>query len=204
MARIDDYKQARQIAVKELSKKKLEDIALKSGFSMQDSNIIVIPFLDRKYSVHYPEFEFKDINDLNKEVPIQEQIILLHYLISAGKIEKKSGKWISYREIPGASFYFEAFVKRAINPLKKRFGDNPATIAEPAGKLFGASIETGDAGYEFYLLPKVPLQLIIWMGDEEFPSEANILFDESIGALLSPEDVAWLSGMLVYRLISIK
>jgi len=49
----------------------------------------------------------------------------------------------------------------------------------------------------------VPLQLVLWEGDEEFSSEANILFDENIGDVLSPEDAAWLAGMLVYRLISL-
>jgi hypothetical protein len=48
----------------------------------------------------------------------------------------------------------------------------------------------------------VPLQLILWEGDNEFPAEANILFDKTIGRILSPEDVAWLAGMVVYRLIA--
>jgi hypothetical protein len=49
----------------------------------------------------------------------------------------------------------------------------------------------------------VPLQLVLYVGDEEFPAEANILFDHSVGEILSPEDIAWLAGMLVYRLIAI-
>jgi len=60
-----------------------------------------------------------------------------------------------------------------------------------------------DVGFEFKVFPKVPLQLILWEGDDEFPPEASILFDETIGEILSPEDVAWLSGMLVYRLIAL-
>jgi hypothetical protein len=43
----------------------------------------------------------------------------------------------------------------------------------------------------------------LWEGNAEFPSEANILFDETIGDILSPEDVAWLAGMLVYRLTAL-
>ncbi len=62
---------------------------------------------------------------------------------------------------------------------------------------------TEDVGFEFKVFPKVTLQLILWEGDDEFSTEANILFDETIGEILSPEDVAWLSGMLVYRLIAL-
>ncbi|MBW2591755.1 MAG: DUF3786 domain-containing protein, partial [Deltaproteobacteria bacterium] len=69
--------------------------------------------------------------------------------------------------------------------------------------LKGTAIEPGDAGFEFSILPKTPMQLILWEGDDEFPAEANILFDKTAGEILSPEDAAWLAGMLVYRLIAI-
>ena len=49
-------------------------------------------------------------------------------------------------------------------------------------------------------LPLVPLALILWKGDDEFPPEGNILFDRSITSIFSAEDVAWLSGMVVYPL----
>jgi hypothetical protein len=47
------------------------------------------------------------------------------------------------------------------------------------------------------------LQIILWEGDEEFSPEANILFYDTIGDILSPEDFAWLAGMLVYRLMAL-
>jgi hypothetical protein len=44
---------------------------------------------------------------------------------------------------------------------------------------------------------------ILWEGDDEFDAEANILFTESTGECLSPEDAAWLAGMVVYRLMAL-
>jgi len=49
----------------------------------------------------------------------------------------------------------------------------------------------------------VPLRLILWQGDNEFPPDASILFDETAGDYLSPEDAAWLAGMVVYRLAAL-
>jgi len=152
--------------------------------------------------VSSPLFEFQDQADSQKEIPIQEQVLILHYLMAA-ETPDLSGQWVSYREIPGASFYFGAFVKRAVDPLKKVFGQNISGFARAAEKLQARKIENGDAGFEFRMFPAVPLQLILWEGDDEFPAEANILFDETIGRILSPEDVAWLAGMVVYRLIAL-
>ena len=83
------------------------------------------------------------------------------------------------------------------------FGQNLAGLSDAASQLEGRAIDSGDVGFEFCILPNVPLQLIVYAADEEFPAEANILFDRTIGEILSPEDIAWLAGMLVYRLIAI-
>jgi len=202
MPRIDDYISARKIAVKQLSNELFDVLSERSGFESEDGNTFRIPFLNRVYRVHYPDFEFEDRSEVGKEIPIQEQILILHYM-SALSTRPLTGQWISYREIPGASFYFSAFVKRAIVPLKNVFGQNLAGFSNAASQLNGKPIALGDAGFEFDILPKVPLQLILYTGDEEFPAEANILFDKSIGKILSAEDIAWLAGMVVYRLIAI-
>ena len=110
---------------------------------------------------------------------------------------------MAYREIPGAGFYFSAFVKRAIDPLKKTFGQNTKALDSAAAQLGASPIETGDSGFELVTMPFVPVQMIMWEGDEEFEPEANILFDQKIGDILSPEDIAWLAGMIVYRLMAL-
>ena len=202
MPRIDDYINACKLAVEKLSQESFETITQRSGFEPMDGQSLHIPFLDRTYLVSYPLFEFKDQAEGEKEIPIQEQVLILHYLMAV-EVPDLTGRWISYREIPGASFYFGAFVKRAVDPLKKVFGQNISGFSRAAEKLGARIIENGDAGFEFRVLPAVPLQLILWEGDDEFPAEANILFDETIGRILSPEDVAWLAGMVVYRLIAL-
>ena len=202
MARIDDYSNAKKIAVAKLENYKLKTIAQNSGLTLLDEDTLRVDFLDRAYRIRYPGFDFEDEAKNAKEVPLQEQVLILHYMIGC-RSQKATGVWISYREIPGAAFYFSAFVKRAIDPVKKIFGTNAAGIVNPALALKGTTIETGDAGFEFSILPKTPMQLILWEGDDEFPAEANIVFDEIVGKVLSPEDAAWLAGMLVYRLIAI-
>ena len=202
MPRIDDYISARKIAIEKLSTESFEIIFERTGFDSEDETSFCIPFLNRIYVVRYPDFEFIDQTDPDQEIPIQEQIIILHYML-APNISPIRGQWVSYREIPGATFYFSAFVKRAIDPLKNVFGLNPQSLTKAARHLNGNPIEPGDVGFEFSLLPKVPLQLVLYAGDEEFAAEANILFDHSVGEILSPEDIAWLAGMLVYRLIAI-
>ncbi len=202
MPRIDDYINARKLAMEELSRVPFKTLLNQTGFESSSENTFRIPFLDRVYQVGYPQFEFKDQAAEDKEVPLQEQVLILHYMMTR-EMPSPARHWISYREIPGAAFYFGAFVKRAVEPLKKVFGNNIIGFTKAAQKLNATEIDSGDAGFEFRVLPAVSLQLILWRGDDEFPAEANILFDQNIGQILSPEDVAWLAGMVVYRLMAL-
>lgn len=202
MARVDDYKNAKKIALETLLTYSFNDMANQSGFDALEDSVLKVPFLNREFRLSYPDFIFKDISDVDKEVPIQEQVLILHYLM-AESANTPTGNWVSYREIPGASFYYSAFTKRAIDPLKKVFGDNISALKEASLSLNGSPVDIGDAGFDFRVFPRAPVRMIVWHGDDEFPSEANILFDETIGKMLSPEDIAWMAGMLVYRLISI-
>jgi hypothetical protein len=53
----------------------------------------------------------------------------------------------------------------------------------------------------FQVFPRIAIQLALWHGDDEFPPEASILFDANIPRALAAEDIAVVSGMLVYRLM---
>ncbi len=202
MPRIDDYLTAIHLARETLAAEPFERIRGRSGFAAPAADLLHVPFLDRVYRVRYPGFEFADEADAGRDVPLQEQVLILHYLMADGPV-LPAADWVAYREIPGAGFYFSAFVKRAVDPLKNSFGRNPAAFVAAAGRLCGHAVEQGDSGFEFNVLPHVRLRLILYTADEEFPAEAGILFERRVGRLLSPEDIAWLAGMLVYRLIAL-
>jgi len=200
MARIDDYENARKLAIDKLKSISFETIINFSGFDPIDEQKLYVPFLNRTYTIQYPDFQFDSDDD--QEIPIQEQVLLLHYL--GGRPQSEFNQWVSYREIPGASFYFSAFVKRAIDPLKKVFGEQLKLLKHAAQKLNAHLIDYGDLGLEFQILPNITIRIVMWEGDDDFTPEANILFSNNIHEILSPEDIAWLSGMLVYRMMALK
>jgi hypothetical protein len=201
MARVDDFKQAKALAAQSLAEQSLEEISRRSGIPIGGQNALRLPFLGRVYVIAYPSFEFSDAADPAAQVPLQEQVLILHYLLRCQPHLK--GQWIAYREIPGAGFYFSAFVKRAVDPLKKAFGQNVAGLKKAAAKLGATPMDTGNAAYRLELLPYAPIQIVVWEGDDEFPAEANILFDASVGDYLPPEDAAWLASLPIYRLMAL-
>jgi hypothetical protein len=60
----------------------------------------------------------------------------------------------------------------------------------------------GDAAFRFVALPRVPMAVVVWAGDDEGPGQARVLFDAHAGRCLPAEDLAGLGGQLAYRLVA--
>jgi hypothetical protein len=208
MARIDDYKQALALAKKELSGKDPKLIADYTGADMrgceEGNSCICLDFLNKEILISWPDLEFSYNRNPEKEVSIQQKILLLHYLYGAwaSKGPTVKGDWISFQEVPDGRFYLDAFHRRARDPLVQTFGEKPGLLEKVAKESFQAvPADQGDVSVVVQALPLVPVELIIWTGDDEFPPSGNILFDRSIIEMISAEDMAWLSGMVVYPLM---
>jgi hypothetical protein len=207
MPRIDDYKQALKLSSDQLSDKNPDLVASFSGAVInrdeEGRTLLIMDALNQRISLTWPDFTFVP-EKLGAEIPIQQQILFLHYLCGAwsSKGAKTIGEWISFQEIPDGRFYMDAFQRRAKTPMVMTFGENPDLLLKVAMECSAAEpFDQGDVSVVVRALPLVPIALILWKGDEEFPPEGNILFDRSIIGILSAEDVAWLSGMVVYPMI---
>jgi hypothetical protein len=202
VARIDDYKESFRLASVELKKRDPASLAKAAGAVFSPEKGLIVSFLGTEYRVEiHPQTDIAKV-DSAEEVSIPDKILIAHYLLgAAGK--KSAGKLITFRQIPDGHFYFEAFQRRARDPFANFFGDNGRLFVKCAEMLGAVPVEIGDFGMEFSVFPHIRIQLVLWAGDEEFPADATILFDESIQRILSAEDIAVMCGSLVYRLIGL-
>src|SRR4030043_2395971 len=148
-----------------------------------------IPFLKRIYFCRAGENRIRREDDPEKNLSFQEYLILLVYLIQAQNIpivEKK----IHEREIPGGELFFRGPHALLKEPLEKKFGKDPKGFLQTALSLGGRETGLGDASFELLVLPRIPVEYILYVEDEEFPSQITINFDSSIHRHL-PLDVIW-------------
>jgi hypothetical protein len=202
MPRIDDYKNTLEIAREEFKKKDPRSMAHNSGATFLPTSkggSLELPYLNRQITITWPDGEVI-APEGSKELSLQEQGLIMHYLIQASGASLTE-TWITFREIPSGEFYYSAFVKRAKEPLVKTFGHQPELLLELGPQLGGSRRPEGDVSLCFQTFPRVPVCLVLWAGDDEFPPDGNLLFDASIAKSLSAEDIAVLSGMVVYPLI---
>jgi hypothetical protein len=207
VARIDDYKEAFRLAAEKLKEANLHRIASLAGAEidiLEDGRTsqLKVAFLGEPFIVRVGDAVVIEKEGQTVEVGLPEKILISHYLLNASG-DPPTGELITFRQIPDGHFYFDAFQRRARNPFLSTFGQDRELFRECAQALGGKPVDVGDIGIVFQALPRIPIQIALWAGDEEFPPEASILFDANIQRYLPIEDIAVLSGMLVYRLMGI-
>jgi hypothetical protein len=202
MARIDDYKESFRLASVEIKKRDAASLAKAAGAVFSPEQGLIVSFLGNEYRVEiHPETDIRKVNS-SEEVSIPDKILIAHYLLGSGG-KKLTGKLITFRQIPDGHFYFEAFQRRARDPFANFFGNNGRLFVKCAEMMGALPVGIGDFSMDFPVFPHIHVQLVLWLGDEEFPPDATILFDESVQRILPVEDIAVMSGSLVYRLIGL-
>jgi hypothetical protein len=202
MPRSDDYKAAIALAVAELTNlnpKRLENRTGAQHFVEAAQEGLLVPYFGQARRITWPEVIVTPGNGQG-EISLPEQILILHYLLNASG-EPLTGRTIDFRQVPEGGFYWSAFVSRAKKPLLETFGHDLDLYVKVAAGLGGEPLPLGDAAARFMAFPRVSITHVLWRGDEEFPPEATILFDETIPRYLPTEDIAALSGASVYRLM---
>ena len=109
-------------------------------------------------------------------------------------------KLVSFRQLPGGHVYHKAFLGRAVLSIQRVFGSEPRMLVEAAKLLGGFEVDYGECSVRVNSLPLVPITVVLWAENPEFPASANMLFDSSISHYLTTEQVAMLSQLTSARL----
>jgi hypothetical protein len=159
---------------------------------------VILSYLNRQYRISLPDINISLLG-MPKEVELRDKILILHYFTQA-KGTVCSNTPIAYQELQEGSAYYPSFFKRAIKPLIDYFGQNPERLLVAAKDLGGYNANYGDASVTIPAFSCVPVTLVTWKGDEEFPPDASILFDGTILDYLTVEDINILCQTIVWRL----
>lgn len=193
-----NYTAAYEQSVARFQEMSLAEIEHFSGYAVQ-GNRVEVNFLGQRFQVEYPSAKFEPEPQAEGELPIFSRILILHYLCN--QTEKSvTDQLISFKELPGGSIYNQPFSNRAIRPMVEHFGEQPERLLEAAQKIGGKPVKLGDAAVTLNVFPKIPVTLVLWQADEEFPASGNILFDRSASEFLPTEDYAVLAGFVVMAL----
>jgi hypothetical protein len=106
-----------------------------------------------------------------------------------------AGNLVKPVNIKGGEMFFRGTHLLPLDSLYRRYGTGKEDFLNKGEELCAESLDFGDASLRLLPMPRVPVTLILWLADEEFPPRADLLLDASCESQL-PIDMIWSVSML--------
>lgn len=166
---------------------------------LNDAGEVEVPFFGAIYLLSREGVRRSD----GQRFPYATGSVLSHYILK-GSPSRPEGKSVTFAELAGPLFQQGSYSTGALEgPLIKRFqGRLPELLAKASsvGGRRGGEAGLGGVSLIFELLPHIPLQLVFYDRDGEFPARATLLFDHNATQIIDFEVLAVLVTIFVQLL----
>jgi len=180
------------------------EAALKKGWedlaNLKAPNNLSVRFMADEYNL---DLAARKVLSLSCNVAAKDflSILILHYAVRKLKgLPPLSGEWLTFKELAGIEGYFAAYHKRAIEPIIRKYGNNPGALKEVLVRLPSKLSEGADVSVVVEAFAQVPLLIKLWKADSEFGPNANIFFDSGIKNIFCIEDIVVLAQLVAGQL----
>jgi len=174
-------------------------LALRSGCVQDEDGSFRLTFFWQDYVISGDDFAVRQA-DTGKEPSSFFKSLILTYLATADGTTPSS-RWVGFRELPDGMFYDQAFQGYSGSRLVRELPGGIEAFRRACEKLGGVPLDIGSAGYAFTVLPRIHVAIVYWEGDEEFPSQARVLFEDTGANYMPTDGLAILGSQLVGRVL---
>jgi hypothetical protein len=183
------------------------DSSRRLGLEQISENTILINFFDRTYKISKEDIELieeKTIWTVSEGYEFDLKSVLGYYVLSEANIEP-TYEFCTLRQFSGGIF-IESYSSHSNNRFMDIFGNNYKKF-EKTMKILGVEYEgenrDGKYTWNYKILPKMPIKFIFYEGDDEFPSNMQILFDKTAIKIYKFEPLAVLSISIFETILSL-
>ncbi len=162
----------------------------------------IVTLLNTEYVVNLSDRKISSIQPGTSPVPAEflQQLCLLAYLINAQDLPL-ADKLVKAETFPGGEFFFRGLHSLPTTKLESAFGDCPEILLKIVERFDAKHCEFGDASIQLYVLPRLPLTIVIWRKDEEFDARASILFDQTAASQLPLDALGAAANLAIETLV---
>lgn len=186
-----------KLAVEEFQKANLEEMIKNCDFTPTEGGFKV-RFINLNLQVDYPSGDVIN-SDTGEKVNDTIKVLVLHHAVYSQGGDLQADK-ISYKELPGGEIYIDPFTRRCLNALTGIFGANLDALKKAVAATDHTEENLGDYSCTIKVMPKVPITLIVYEADDEFPASSNALFNQAAANFLHTEDYNQITSYLVSTL----
>ena len=122
------------------------------------------------------------------------RLSILWYLVNAKEISF-TGRLLRPEDLKGGNIYSKGTHILPLDQIADKYGNDTDELLRRGIELGGEVLDYGDTSLRLFPFPRVPVTIIVWKGDDEFPSRADLLLDSSCEFHM-PVDIVWSTAMM--------
>jgi len=147
----------------------------------------------RRFGIHEKTGRIVPLED-NRPVSIYTQLNIYTLFGYVKPTARFIGDWLPFADLRDASPFKTAFDRMILLPLAATFSGKEEAFRRACEALGGRPLSGSGAKYEIDAFACIPVRFLFWDGDEEFPAQANILFDRSATDFIHVESVVTIAS----------
>lgn len=107
------------------------------------------------------------------------ELFAIHYLLTVQDVTV-CNEWISEKDLSGGVTFFRGPHEIPTKLIAAKADKSEGEFSELCLKRGGAPLDMADTAFMFQITDRVPVAVLYWAGDDEFPSESKILYDKTL------------------------
>ena len=136
---------------------------------------------------------------LDKELDEIFTVFVIWYLLHPAAITQ-TNIWVSEKDFPGGTTFFRGPHLIPTADVSTACGEDLARFTAACLHVGGEPVAMGDAAFRFVITPDIAVTMVYWLGDDDFPAEAKLLFDQGMIGKLPLDMVFCLAVEVCQRL----
>ena len=144
----------------------------------READYLTLKLFDRNFGIHSETGKIVSLEDL-QPAEIISQLNIYTLLGFVSPQARLLDKWVPFRELSGASPFTRAFENHVLVPFALTFSGQTEKLTKAYQALGGSTLSHSDAGGLLNAFDCIPIKFHFWDCDDEFPAQANILYDYS-------------------------
>ncbi len=177
-----------------------QDILRRTGVRRQQQ-VFRVPYFNRELVVDLEQRYLSLADRPGAEPGFRRCLITLMYLLLMDTAAL--GPPISPLELPGATMFFQKRGPHALPnaPMEARFGRDLAGFLQTGRRLGAAEGAGGDDALAFLVFPQLPVGVILWQADDEFPAQVSFTVPSQLHLFWQLDAVLGLLGVVVKEVL---
>lgn len=184
----DNYESVREVWRQRFLEMDHEALARRFHLDIDD-NFLYLVYFSHPCAIDRRTAKITRLDRPDAEIGFNQEMNFFNMFHYAVENPVPSGNLVPFRSVKRVYPFESAYQKTILRPFEAAFSGRASELQRALTALNARPIPHGDAGGELEIIPGLRMAVTFWDADDEFPAQANMLFDSAITDFMHEENV---------------